>query len=47
MPTKDASENVSCLSPLLHIFDIYSNKKERSDFHGIVSLDPVKMLQKK
>ena len=27
--------------------DIYSNKKETSDFHGAVSFDPVKMLQQK
>ena len=26
---------------------IYSNKEETSDFHGTVSLDPVKMLQQK
>ena len=26
---------------------IYSNKKEKSDFHGTVSFDPVKMLQQK
>ena len=31
----------------IHRFVIYSNKKETSDFHGTVSLDPVKMLQKK
>ena len=28
-------------------FNIYSNKKETSDFHGTVSFDPVKMLQQK
>ena len=27
--------------------NIYSNKKETSDFHGTVSFDPVKMLQQK
>ena len=27
--------------------DIYSNKKETSDFHGTVSFDPVKMSQQK
>ena len=27
--------------------EIYSNKKETSDFHGTVSLDPAKMLQQK
>ena len=25
--------------------NIYSNKKDKSDFHGTVSFDPVKMLQ--
>ena len=29
------------------IVDIYSNKKETSDFHGTVSLDPANMLQQK
>ena len=29
------------------MLDIYSNKKETSDFHGTVSFDPVKMLQQK
>ena len=28
-------------------YDIYSDKKETSDFHGTVSFDPVKMLQQK
>ena len=28
-------------------YNIYSNKKERSDFHGTVSFDPVKMSQQK
>ena len=28
-------------------FEIYSNKKETSDFHGTVSFDPAKMLQQK
>ena len=27
--------------------NLYSNKKETSDFHGTVSFDPVKMLQQK
>ena len=27
--------------------NIYSNKKETSDFHGTVSFDPVKMSQQK
>ena len=27
--------------------DIYSNKKETSDFHGTVSFDPVKISQQK
>ena len=27
--------------------DIYSNKKETSDFHDTVSFDPAKMLQQK
>ena len=26
---------------------IYSDKKEMSDFHGTVAVDPVKMLQQK
>ena len=30
-----------------HSYNIYSKKKETSDFHGIVSFDPVKMLQQK
>ena len=29
------------------LVDIYSNKKETSDFHGTVSLVPVKILQQK
>ena len=28
-------------------FDIYSNKKEMSDFHGTVSFDTVKMWKQK
>ena len=28
-------------------FEMYSNKKETSDFHGTVSFDPIKMLQQK
>ena len=27
--------------------DIYSNKEETTDFHGIVSFNPVKMLQQR
>ena len=27
--------------------DIYSNKKDTSDFHGTVSFDPIKMSQQK
>ena len=30
-----------------YIYIVYSNKKETSDFHGIVSFDPVKMSQPK
>ena len=32
---------------LLSTHNIYSNKKETSDFHGTVYFDPVKMLQQK
>ena len=32
---------------LLGTQNIYSNKKETSDFHGTVSYDPVKMLIQK
>ena len=36
---------VEYISPF-HLY-IYSNKKEKSDFHGIESFDPVKMLHLK
>ena len=31
----------------LRVTEIYSNKKETSDFHGTVPFDPVKMSQQK
>ena len=31
----------------MHVVIIYSNKKERSDFHGTVSFDQVKISQQK